>query len=172
MTNIQSNNRQLFVLEGSSEDIEEILALFELGELSELLGVDVLDAGLVSESQMSEINRIQIQNVPFVDTNLTRTTEEQEAFANVLLKKCRREGYSWVELSKILEIVQRGYQATEEIIASAFRELLSSNMTGAVKLGADDEDDEDKFEEPELDTEFVNSLTREVTRFYEQKLKL
>lgn len=170
MTNIQDNNKQLFVLEGSSEDIEEILALFESGELSELLGVDVLDAGLVSEFEMPEINRMQIQDVPFVDTNLTRTTEEQEAFANVLLKKCRREGYSWVELSKILEIVQRGYQATEEIIASAFRELLFSNMTGAVKLDADGGDDEDKFEEAEaeLDTEFVNSLTREVVEFYEK----
>lgn len=167
MTNIQGSNRQLFLLEGSSEDIEEILALFESGKLSELLGVDVLDAGLVSESEMPEINRMQIQDVPFVDTNLTRTTEEQEAFANVLLKKCRKEGYSWIELSDILVIVQQAYQATEEVIASAFRELLSSNMTGAVKLGADDEDDEDD-EEAELDTEFVNSLIIEVIRFYEK----
>jgi hypothetical protein len=170
MTNIQGNNRQLFVLEGTSEEIEEIIALFESGELSELLGVDVLDAGLVSESQMSEINRMEIQDVQSVDTAIAITAEEQEAFANNLLKKCRKEGYSWIELSDILVIVQQAYQATEEVIASAFRELLfPDTLAGATKKSDTiDENYEDKFAEAELDTKLVNSLTREVVRFYEK----
>jgi hypothetical protein len=45
------NNRRLLVFEGSQKDFEQIQALFESGELSELLGIQVLDVGIVPESQ-------------------------------------------------------------------------------------------------------------------------
>jgi hypothetical protein len=52
MSEIQDeHNRQLLVFEGSQEDFDQIQALFESGELSKLLGIQVIDVGIVSESQ-------------------------------------------------------------------------------------------------------------------------
>lgn len=45
------NRRNLFVFEGSPEEFEQIQALFESGKLDELLGVQVLDVGVVPEFQ-------------------------------------------------------------------------------------------------------------------------
>ncbi|MEG3909637.1 hypothetical protein QT979_17365 [Microcoleus sp. w2-18bC1] len=166
MTNIEGNNRQLFVLEGTSEEIEEIIALFESGELSELLGVDVLDAGLFSESQMSEINKLQIQqDAPFVDTTLTRTTGEQEAFAKNLLSICKRQGYSWVKLSQVIKIVQYGYHATDEALATAFRELLfPDDLAVVTKSDSHDEDSVDAY----FDQDFLEKITADIINFYKR----
>ncbi|MGL5066156.1 MAG: DUF1822 family protein [Microcoleus sp.] len=43
---------KLFVFEGSQEDFDRIISLFETGELSNLLGIEVLDVGTIAESQL------------------------------------------------------------------------------------------------------------------------
>lgn len=42
----------LFVLKGSQEDFYRMMNLFETGELSDLLGIEVLDVGAIVESQL------------------------------------------------------------------------------------------------------------------------
>lgn len=49
--NSDLSNRKLFIFEAPQKDFEQIQSLFESGELSELLGVQVLDVGVVPESQ-------------------------------------------------------------------------------------------------------------------------
>lgn len=44
-------NRKLFIFEAPQKEFEQIQALFESGELSKLLGVRVIDVGIVPESQ-------------------------------------------------------------------------------------------------------------------------
>jgi len=124
--------------------------LFDSGELSELLGIPILD-------------------IQPITTNVTRTAEEQKAFTNSLLKRCRREGYDWVELSQFLEIlnaVQQAYLTTEEAILAALRELLyPDTQTVSVSKSGDDEDSDDNSAEEDLDTEFLNALTEEIVKF-------
>jgi hypothetical protein len=55
------NSRKLFLFEGSQEEFEQIQALFESGELSELLGVEVLDVGVVPESQPNTTSQVPIK---------------------------------------------------------------------------------------------------------------
>lgn len=52
--NQDQNSNKLFVFEGSQDAFCKIHALFESGELSKLLGVEVLDVGAISESQLTE----------------------------------------------------------------------------------------------------------------------
>ena len=57
----KNKRRNKLVLEGSKEALEYLQALFESGELSEWLGVEVLDVGVVSESQLSETSDERIR---------------------------------------------------------------------------------------------------------------
>lgn len=50
----KNKRRNKLVLEGSKKALEYLQALFKSGELSEWLGVEVLDVGAVSESQLEE----------------------------------------------------------------------------------------------------------------------
>ncbi len=49
--NSDLTNRKLFIFEAPQKEFEQIQALFESGELSNLIGVNVLDVGIVPESQ-------------------------------------------------------------------------------------------------------------------------
>ena len=49
--NSDITNRKLFIFEAQQNEFEQIQALFESGELSKLLGVRVIDVGIVPESQ-------------------------------------------------------------------------------------------------------------------------
>ena len=46
------NDSRLFTFESSQEDFYQLLSLFESGELSKLLGVEIVDVGAISESQL------------------------------------------------------------------------------------------------------------------------
>ncbi|MEG4495856.1 DUF1822 family protein [Microcoleus sp. F10-C6] len=48
----ENSSSTLFVFESSQEDFYRIMNLFEAGELSDLLGIEVLDVGGIVESQM------------------------------------------------------------------------------------------------------------------------
>lgn len=52
-TNPESNqnNAEVFAFESSQKDFYQLLSLFESGELSELLGMEIVDVGAISESQ-------------------------------------------------------------------------------------------------------------------------
>lgn len=47
------NNTELFAFESSQENFYKLLSLFESGELSNLLGMEILDVGAISESQFN-----------------------------------------------------------------------------------------------------------------------
>ncbi|MEG4507730.1 hypothetical protein QUA81_33755 [Microcoleus sp. F6_B4] len=46
----ENSSSTLFVFESSQEDFYRIMNLFEAGELSDLLGIEVLDVGGIVES--------------------------------------------------------------------------------------------------------------------------
>lgn len=48
----ETSDSTLFVFQGSQEDFYRLMSLFEDGQLSELLGIEVLDAGALVESQL------------------------------------------------------------------------------------------------------------------------
>ncbi|MBD1904932.1 hypothetical protein NDI37_08800 [Funiculus sociatus GB2-A5] len=141
----------LLTFSSSQQAFEQAKSLFEAGELPELLGVPILD-------------------VQAVNTKRIRTQEEQEEFANSLLRTCRREGYDWVEFSQILDIldaVQQAYLTRKEAIAAAIKELLSSNtLLADVSKSGDPEDSSNDAEEEDLYTEFINALNEEIIDFY------
>ncbi|WP_341525356.1 hypothetical protein WKK05_22500 [Nostoc sp. UHCC 0302] len=47
--NSNIDNQELFLIEGPLEELEKIVYLFEYGELSKLLGNEVIDVSVVSE---------------------------------------------------------------------------------------------------------------------------
>ena len=49
----------LFVFKGSQEDFYRLMSLFEDGQLSELLGIEVLDAGSLVESQLVASQQVE-----------------------------------------------------------------------------------------------------------------
>jgi Protein of unknown function (DUF1822) len=48
----EMSSSTLFVFKGSQEDFYRMMSLFEAGELSDLLGIEVLDVGAIVESQL------------------------------------------------------------------------------------------------------------------------
>jgi hypothetical protein len=56
--------RKTFILEGNSDHLDRIVALFEAEELSQLLGIDVLDAGkIVAPIPLPEIETSTIERL-------------------------------------------------------------------------------------------------------------
>jgi hypothetical protein len=139
-------------LKSCQQAFELAKALFGAGELSDLVGIPILD-------------------VQPVTTEPRKTLEEQETLANSLFSRCRREGYDWVELPQILEIldaVRLAYLTRKEAIKAALEELLfPDSLVGALQKSGDD-NSQNNSEEEELDPEFLNTLTEEVIRFYEK----
>ncbi|MBD2038238.1 DUF1822 family protein [Leptolyngbya sp. FACHB-321] len=54
------SSKSLFILQSSQKEFEQIQVLFESGELSEILGTQVMDVGIVPESQSSEGAQISL----------------------------------------------------------------------------------------------------------------
>jgi hypothetical protein len=89
--------------------------------------------------------------------------EEQEEFARALLKRCRREGYSWVELSQLVTVVKQAASVTQELIESILKELLfPDTLIIATKSAQEVEEDSDVDE----DTDFIKLVAKELSDFY------
>lgn len=141
----------ILIFSSSQDSFEKARAMYESGELADLLGMP-------------------IQDVQLLTTVPAKTAVEQESFANLLLNRLREEGYSWVDLSDIsdiLQLVQQAYLTTQEAIESAFGELLypDTDMLGTVTKQGEDDLYNDDLEE-DVDQDFLNALAAEVINFY------
>ncbi|MBD2596014.1 DUF1822 family protein [Nostoc spongiaeforme FACHB-130] len=70
--------RRTFIIEGSQDELERIVALFELEELDNLLGIKVLNVKMISSAQADQLESEQVMTI--ATQSLSESAKEELEF--------------------------------------------------------------------------------------------
>ncbi|BAY26617.1 hypothetical protein NIES2100_64330 [Calothrix sp. NIES-2100] len=60
--------RSTFIIEGSTDELERIVALFESGELNNLLGIKILDVGMISAEELESRQAMSVASQSLIES--------------------------------------------------------------------------------------------------------
>ncbi|HAZ46298.1 MAG TPA: hypothetical protein DDW76_03865 [Cyanobacteria bacterium UBA11369] len=130
----EMSDSTLFVFKGSQADFYRILSLFEEGQLSELLGVEVLDVGAIDESQL--VARRTVNLSQWLQNNFTEAIQEgwqtlAETFGRTALSPAFRSNA--VKRAKQIQLGDRTLALILDLAKTAEQQI--STFIGVYPIG-------------------------------------